>query len=114
MLASLVPLAVLVPFETAAPVADWTASIWALVAFVGTSSAIGYAMWLAALARMDAARVTAFLALSPITAALLSVLFLGARLGAADVAALALVAGALGVIASERTRPTLSALETQP
>lgn len=102
MLASLGPLSILVPFETRASITTWTPSTWLLVTFVGASSAVGYLMWLGALARLDAARVTAFLALSPITAAILSATFTGTRLTAMDLAALALVAGSLCVIATER------------
>lgn len=102
MLASLGPLAILVPFETRASITMWTPSTWLLVAFVAVSSAVGYLMWLGALDRLDAARVTAFLALSPITAAILSAAFTGTRLTATDLAALALVAGSLCIIATER------------
>ena len=111
MLASIIPLAILAAFETAVPVASWPPVVWALVAFVGALSAVGYAMWLGALARLDAATVTAFLALSPVTAAILSAAFDGTRLAATDLAALVLVAGALCLTASERSR---SAPEIRP
>lgn len=105
MIASLVPLALLVPFEVNDPIGTWASTVWLLVAFVGASSAIGYLMWLGALARMDAARVTAFLALSPITAAILSAAFTDSHLASTDFAALALISGALCVIAIERNHP---------
>lgn len=50
---------------------------WALVVFVGVSSGVGYLLWLWALANAAATRVTVFLALSPIAAALLGGWLLG-------------------------------------
>lgn len=46
------------------------------VVFIGTSSGIGYYLWLWALTHATPTRVTAFLALSPITAAGLGSLLL--------------------------------------
>ena len=112
MLASLSPLALLAAFEPFAPVGTWGAKTWSLIAFVGASSAVGYLMWLGALARLDAAIVTAFLALSPVTAALLSAAFLGAALSGADLAAMALVAAGLAVMAIRGGKTTIQ--ETHP
>lgn len=50
---------------------------WAAVLFIGVSSGGGFFLWLWALRHTTPTRVTIFLALSPITAALLSALLLG-------------------------------------
>ena len=102
MLASLAPLAVLTLREPAAPLGGWDARSVGLVGFVGASSAVGYLMWLGALARLDAAVVTAFLALSPVTAAGLSAAAFGTSLAATDLAAMGLVAGSLLSLALPR------------
>ncbi len=100
MAASLVPLGVMALVETGgAPVGSWTGQTLALIGFVGLSSGIGYLMWLYALAHAPAGTVTAFLALSPITAVSMSVLFLDAHTTASLYAALALVIGGLAVMA---------------
>lgn len=49
----------------------------AIVAGIGLSSGIGYALWLWALANTSATRVSMFLALSPVTALALGALWLG-------------------------------------
>ena len=49
---------------------------WLAVTFIGVSSAIGYALWLGALAAASATNVTAFLALGPLTAAALGAVLL--------------------------------------
>ena len=46
---------------------------WAAIVFIGLSSGGGYVLWLWALKTIAATRVTVFLALSPITAAVLGV-----------------------------------------
>jgi drug/metabolite transporter (DMT)-like permease len=61
---------------------------WAAILFIGVSSGIGYYLWLWALARAPATQVTVFLALSPITAALLGALLLGEGVGTATIAGL--------------------------
>lgn len=62
-------------FYAAAP--RFTAGGWAAVAFIGVSSGVFFYLWLWALERTTATRVTVFLALSPITAAGLGALLLG-------------------------------------
>ena len=96
MLASVAFLAVIASGE------DWPArtrglplSAWAVVAFVGLSSGIGYFWWLYALKHESPTRVTVFLALNPVTAALLGWALLGEALPATSLAALALIAGGL-------------------
>lgn len=64
---------------------------WGAVLFIGLSSGIGYLLWLWALKHTTPTRVTVFLALGPVTAAVLSALLLhesptpGTALGAAAV-----------------------------
>ena len=74
MLASLPPLGLfglIAPGDL--PMTDWPLRNFLLVLFVGLASGVGYLAWLYALARTDATLATAFLALTPVTAALLSV-----------------------------------------
>jgi drug/metabolite transporter (DMT)-like permease len=53
---------------------------WLAVGFIGVSSGVGYWLWLWALTNATPTRVTVFLNLSPITAALLGLLLLGEML----------------------------------
>lgn len=68
---------------------------WTVVALIGISSGIGYFWWLYALKHESPTRVTVFLALNPLTAALLGVLFLGEALSPWSVAAILLIASGL-------------------
>jgi drug/metabolite transporter (DMT)-like permease len=70
---------------------------WAAVVFIGVSSGIGYFLWLWALGRASPTRVTVFLALSPVTAALLGAWRLDEPVSATFIAGLACVAGGLWV-----------------
>lgn len=72
---------------------------WLLIVFVGLSSGVGYLLWLYALSRASAGMVTAFLALSPITATALSVLFLAQAMTPALVAAIGCVVAGLALMA---------------
>lgn len=54
----------------------FTAGGWAAVIFIGISSGAGYTLWLWALRHASPTRVTVFLSLSPVTAALLGALLL--------------------------------------
>ena len=78
-----------------ARVGNLGASAWAVVAFVGFSSGIGYFWWLYALKHESPTRVTVFLALNPVTAALLGWALLGERLPPQMLAALALIGAGL-------------------
>jgi drug/metabolite transporter (DMT)-like permease len=49
---------------------------WVAVVFIGLSSGVGYTLWLWALRHASPTRVTVFLSLSPVTAALLGALLL--------------------------------------
>ena len=74
-----------------------TGGAWAAIVFIGLSSGGGYVLWLWALKTIAATRVTVFLALSPITAALLGALFLGEAITAMMIAGMACVAAGLWV-----------------
>ena len=101
MLASVLFLAVIAMHE------DWPArtrnlppSAWGVVAFVGLSSGIGYFWWLYALKHESPTRVTVFLALNPVTAALLAWPLLGEVPAPQTLGALALIA--LGLVFAAR------------
>ncbi len=86
----------------AALVEHWPARVgalsvqaWAAVIFIGVASAVGYFWWLHALKHESPTRVTVFLALNPVTAALLGWALLGESLHPALVAALVLIAAGL-------------------
>jgi drug/metabolite transporter (DMT)-like permease len=81
----------------------FTAGGWAAVLFIGVSSGVGYFLWLWALNHASPTRVTAFLALSPVTAALLGGLLLHEPVTAGALAGLALVALGLWVAHFETT-----------
>ena len=68
---------------------------WAAVAFIGVSSAVGYFWWLYALKHESPTRVTVFLALNPVTAAVLGWACLDEPLSAAILLALALIGAGL-------------------
>lgn len=92
MAASVLLLAVLALAE------DWPARVaalgpraWGIVGFIGASSGVGYFLWLYALKHEAPTRVTVFLALNPVTAALLGTVLLGEPAGPALLTALALI-----------------------
>jgi drug/metabolite transporter (DMT)-like permease len=78
------------------------AAAWAAIVFIGLASGGGYVLWLWALKTLAATRVTVFLALSPITAAVLGVALLGEPLTAGLIAGVACVAAGLWVANSEQ------------
>ena len=69
-----------------------SAASWGAVLFVGLSSAVGYIWWLFALKHLPATRVTVFLALNPVTAAILGQVLLGEPMDRWTVMAIALIA----------------------
>lgn len=96
MLASVLFLAALALQE------DWPARVptllaqtWAVVTFIGASSGIGYFLWLYALKHESPTRVTVFLALNPLTAALLGALLLHEMLDGWLMGAIALIGAGL-------------------
>ena len=104
MAAAVVVLGLCAPFEDAAArLAKLGARDWAAIVFIGTSSGIGYFLWLWALRHATASRVTLFLSLSPLTAMALGVLLLGEPLQASLLVALGLVVAGLWV-AQDRSR----------
>ncbi|MEJ8839744.1 DMT family transporter [Ramlibacter sp. AN1133] len=76
---------------------------WAVVAFIGLASGVGYFWWLHALKHEAPTRVTVFLALNPVTAAVLAWALLGEPLPPLLLAALALIAAGLWLAT---TRPS--------
>lgn len=85
---------------TAGPWPRLDAGGWGAVLFIGVSSGIGYFLWLWALDRISATRVTAFIALSPVTAAVLGATLLGEPVSGGVVAGTACVA--LGLVLVSR------------
>ena len=96
MLASVLFLAVLAFGEGwPARVAMLGPATWAVVLFIGLSSGIGYFCWLYALKHASPTRVTVFLALNPVTAAVLGWALLREPLPPQTLAALALIGAGL-------------------
>ncbi len=92
MLASVALLALLaLPEAWPARVAGFPPRAWGFIAFIGLSSGIGYFLWLYALKHESPTRVTVFLALNPVTAAVLGMLMLGEPLDAWTLAAIVLI-----------------------
>lgn len=80
-----------------------TGSGWAAILFIGGSSGIGYVLWLWALKHTTPTRVTVFLSLSPVTAALLGALLLGEPLTPGTLVGLAGVVGGLWLATRNRS-----------
>ena len=96
MLASVLALALLaLPEAWPARVGGFSADAWGAIAFIGVSSGIGYFWWLYALKHLPPTRVTVFLALNPVTAAVLGWVLLGERPQAWTWFALGLIAAGL-------------------
>ncbi len=76
-----------------------SATGWAAVAFIGMASGAGYMLWLWALKHASPTRVTVFLSLSPLTAALLGIGLLGESLTPGILLGILGVAGGLWVAA---------------
>ena len=104
MLASVLFLAVPALAEDwPARIASFSGQAWAAIAFIGVSSGIGYFWWLYALKHESPTRVTVFLALNPVTAALLGWALLAEPLGWSGMAALVLIGWGLWLA----TRPVI-------
>jgi drug/metabolite transporter (DMT)-like permease len=109
MLASVLFLAVLALGEQwPARVSTFSGQAWAAIAFIGVSSGIGYFWWLYALKHESPTRVTVFLALNPITAALLGWALLDESLHPAALAAMGLIAAGLWLATRGPTAQELS------
>lgn len=105
--ASMVPLGFIAIILPSAVTPDqWSGLIWWLVLAIGLSSGIGYLLWFHAIERLPATLVTGFLALSPITAAVLSLIFLKAAVTPSLLIAVALVSGGIACFARFQSRPT--------
>lgn len=78
---------------------------WAVVAAVGLSSGISYWMWLWALKHTAPTKATTFLALSPVTAALIGMLALGEPIGAGLVGGVLCILLGLVLTASRSISP---------
>jgi drug/metabolite transporter (DMT)-like permease len=86
---------------------QFTPAGWAAVVFIGVSSGVGYTLWLWALRHASPTRVTVFLSLSPVTAALLGALLLAEPLRWMLLAGLACVVA--GIWLAFRPEPELAA-----
>ena len=75
---------------------------WAAVVFIGVSSGIGYLLWLWALKHTTPTRVTVFLSLSPVTAAVLGVALLGEPFTPGLLIGIVAVAGGLWIATMQR------------
>lgn len=96
MLASVLFLALLAwPEGWPARMAAMSLRAWVLVGFIGLSSAVAFFWWLYALKHESPTRVTVFLALNPVTAALLGALFLREPVDGWLLSALVLIAAGL-------------------
>ena len=96
MLASVLFLAALAFGEGwPARVAMLSGTAWAVVLFIGLSSGVGYFCWLYALKHASPTRVTVFLALNPVTAAVLGWALLREPLPPQTLAALVLIGAGL-------------------
>jgi drug/metabolite transporter (DMT)-like permease len=96
MLASVLFLALLAGGEHwPSRLAGFSAAAWAAIVFIGVSSGIGYFWWLYALKHESPTRVTVFLGLNPLTAALLGWSLLNEPLPATALGALALTVSGL-------------------
>lgn len=87
----------------------FTAAGWLAIGFIGVSSGVGYYCWLWALNHATPTRVTVFLALSPITAALLGAALLAEPLSIPTLVGLACVV--LGLWLAHR-EPRLAAVSS--
>jgi drug/metabolite transporter (DMT)-like permease len=114
-IAFLVPLAAGEGFFASWP--PFTPAGWLAVAFIGLGSGGGYYLWLWALRHATPTRVTAFLALSPVTAAALGAWLLDEPVSSRSALGLVAVAGGL-VLAHREPREgepaRLTARETAP
>ena len=87
-------------FFAAVPRFTWGG--WLAIVFIGVSSGAGYYLYLWALQHTSPTRVTVFIALSPLTATLLGVLWLGEAVTVTFLAGLACAAAGLWLAHRER------------
>ncbi|WP_255466302.1 DMT family transporter [Ramlibacter sp. WS9] len=109
MASSVVVLAMLALGEQwPARVFTFSGQAWAATGFIGVSSGIGYFLWLYALKHESPTRVTVFLALNPLTAALLGWAWLNEPLQPVALYALGLIAAGLWLATLRPTAQELS------
>jgi drug/metabolite transporter (DMT)-like permease len=84
-------------------VPHFTTGGWLAVVFIGLSSGVGYCLWLWALNHATPTQVTVFLALSPVTAAVLGAGLLAEPLSRTSALGVACVA--FGLWLAHRRRP---------
>ena len=110
MLASVLFLALLALGEHwPARIGTFGMQAWAAVTFIGVSSGVGYFWWLYALKHESPTRATVFLALNPVTAALLGWALLGEALHPAALGAVLLIAVGLWLATRPAIRPAPAA-----
>lgn len=76
---------------------DFSTGVWLALLGIGAVSGVGYLLWLYALQRVWASNVAAFMGLSPLTASLLGLVFLGEAVTLADGLGVALVVAGLSL-----------------
>jgi drug/metabolite transporter (DMT)-like permease len=81
-----------------------SAAQWAVVIAVGLSSGVGYWLWLWVLKHAAPTQATAFLALSPVTAALIGAVALGEMPSAGLAAGIMAIVAGLAVVSRRRSR----------
>jgi drug/metabolite transporter (DMT)-like permease len=102
---SLIPLAFFAYlFPSSTPVASWSISAWWLLVCIGLSSGLGYLLWFHAVSTLSATTVTGFLALSPIAAAVLSLVFSSSAFTPSLIASVFLVSLGIGFFAYSNTK----------
>ncbi len=76
---------------------DFSLGVWSALLGIGLVSGLGYMLWLYALQHVWASNVAAFMGLSPLTASLLGLAFLGEAVTLADALGLLLVIAGLAL-----------------
>ena len=82
---------------------------WLVLGLIGASSGMAYVWWLYALKHESPTRVTVFLALNPVTAALLGIFFLGEAPGPWAIVAMGLIGSGLWLATRPASPQELSA-----
>ncbi|MEH6443154.1 MAG: DMT family transporter [Oceanospirillaceae bacterium] len=102
---SLIPLAFFAYlFPSSTPVSSWPSSAWWLLVSIGLSSGLGYLLWFHAVSTLSATTVTGFLALSPITAAVLALVFSSSAFTPSLIASVFLVSLGIGFFAYSNSK----------
>jgi drug/metabolite transporter (DMT)-like permease len=91
-----------------------SAAQWSVLAAVGVSSGLGYWVWLWVLKHIAPTLATTFLALSPVTAALIGHQAMGEPIGLGLVVGMLCIAAGLAISASRRAAPVRAAMAAVP